>query len=151
MKMNLTAKMVMYFLVVVLVASAGFAYTIWKVNEAANFADNVNKVELPRLLKTNQVNNNASDQVAHLRGYFIYKNPEMFSAYKKASDENSKIEEELIRTSTKPEAKQMITEVKALDDKYSELAEKKFVPLVQAGKQEEALQVMLEMAPIGKA
>ncbi len=149
--MNLTMKMVAFFMVVVMVAAAGYAYTVWMVSDTVNIVDNVNNLELPRLLKTNQINNNASDQIVHLRGYYIYKNPQMVSDYKKLSDENTKIEEELIKTSVKPEAKKLITEAKALDDKYSELAEKKFIPAVQAGKMEEALQTLTEMAPIGRA
>lgn len=151
MKMNLTIKMVSYFLLVVLVSTAGFAYTIWKVSELSNLVHNVNAVELPRLLKTNQVNNNVSDQIANLRGYYLYKNSEMVTEYERLAEANGKIEEELIKTSSKPEAKQMITEAKALGDKYSEIAEKKYIPLVQAGKNEEALQALSEMVPIIKA
>lgn len=151
MKMSLTAKMVTYFLLVVMVVSIGFAITVWEVTDASNLADNVNKVELPRLLKTNIVNNNVSDQIANLRGYYIYKDQQMLSDYKRIADENAKIEEELIRTSIKAEAKQLISQVKELDDKYSEVADKKFIPLLQAGKQEEALKTLAEMAQIGRA
>ncbi len=151
MKMNLTAKMVIYFLLVVFVTSTGFVYTIWKVDEAAELADNVNQRELPRLVKTTRININVSDEIVAMRGYYIYKDPQMISDYKKLADENVKLEAELISASVNPEAKLLITEVKALDDKYSELAEKKFVPLMQAGKQEEALQALAEMAPMVKA
>jgi len=49
------------------------------------------------------------------------------------------------------EGKRLITVVKSLDDKYSEIAEKKFVPLVQTGKNVEARQVMSnELAPLAK-
>jgi methyl-accepting chemotaxis protein len=151
MKMNLTAKMVIYFLLVVFVTSTGFVYTIWKVDEAAELADNVNQRELPRLVKTTRININVSDEIVAMRGYYIYKDPQMISDYKKLADENVKLEAELISASVNPEAKLLITEVKALDDKYSELAEKKFVPLMQAGKQEEAFQALAEMAPMVKA
>lgn len=150
MKMNLMMKMVVYFMLVVMIATVGFAVTIWKVNQASNLAGNVNNVELPRLLKTNQVNNNVSDQIASLRGYYINKNSQMVSDYKKMARENSMIEEELIKTSIKPEARRLISELKELDDKYSEIAEKRIIPLIEAGKQDEALQAFTEMAPIAK-
>lgn len=150
MKMNLMMKMVVYFMLVVMIATVGFAVTIWKVNQASNLAGNVNNVELPRLLKTNQVNNNVSDQIASLRGYYINKNSQMVSDYKKMARENSMIEEELIKTSIKPEARRLISELKELDDKYSEIAEKRIIPLIEAGKQDEALQGFTEMAPIAK-
>nr|WP_040292516.1 methyl-accepting chemotaxis protein [Acetonema longum] len=149
--MNLTMKMVVYFMLVVLIATAGFAFTIWKVDEASSLADNVSNVELPRLLKTNRVNNNVSDQMVNLRGYYIYNDPQLFSAYKKLAEENAIIEDELIQTSIKPEAKRLISEVKTLNDKYSETADGKFYPLMQAGQREEALQTLAEMASIGKS
>ncbi|MDR3560835.1 MAG: methyl-accepting chemotaxis protein [Negativicutes bacterium] len=152
MKLNLMKKMIAYFLLVLLVALAGFTYTIWKVTDAAASADQVNKEFLPRLIKASQANGNASDQVAYLRAYFITGDIQMFNGYKKASDENSQIEEELIKLALTAEGKRMVTEVKALDDKFSEIAEKKFVPLLQAGKRDEAQQVLLvEMEPAYRA
>ncbi len=149
--MNLRMKMVAFFLAVVMVASAGYAYTVWLVSATSDIVENVNNFELPRLLKTNKINNNVSDQIANLRGFYIYKDPQLVNEYKNLAAENTKIEEELIKTSVNPEAKNLITQVKALDDKYSEIAEKRFVPLVQAGKMEEALQALREAAPVAKA
>lgn len=150
-KLNLMTKMVSYFILVVLVASAGFAYTIGKINDIADLVTNVDSVTLPRLLKTVQVSDNARLQVSSLSGYYITKNPQLLDSYKKASDENSKMEEELIQTAATAEGKRLATEVKTSDDKYSAIAEQKFIPLVQAGNQEEALQVLVsEMAPSSK-
>ena len=152
MKMNLATKMIIYFLLVVVVATVGFSYIIWNINDVAKLVDNVNNEALPRLLKTNMINNNASDKIGYMSGYFITKDPQMLSDYKKTADANTKIEEELMKVSVTAEGKRLITEVKALDDKYSEIAEKKFVPLIQAGKDDEARQVMIsEMAASSKA
>ncbi|MEN6565993.1 MAG: HAMP domain-containing protein, partial [Veillonellales bacterium] len=152
MKMNLTTKMVAYFLLVVLVTSLGFAYTIWKVNDVTDIVTNVNNTSLPRLLKMSKINTNSRAELANTRGYFITKSPQFLNDYKNAADENSKLEEELIQTSTTAEGKRLAVEVKALDDKYSKITEEKFIPLVQAGHQEEALQILSsEMNPIAKA
>jgi methyl-accepting chemotaxis protein len=152
MKMNLAKKMIVYFLLVVAVAAAGFSYTIWKVNDVAKLVDNANSEALPRLLKTNRINNNVSDEIGYIRGYHITKNPQMLSDYKKAADENTNIEDELIKVSVTEEGKRLITEVKALDDKYSEIAGNKYIPLVQNGKEDEARQVMInELEPITKS
>jgi methyl-accepting chemotaxis protein len=151
LKMNLMAKMVVYFLVVVFVALVGFAYTIYSVGGAADSVSQVEKQFLPRLIKVSRINNNAAEQVAYLRGYFITGDSQMFNGYKTAANENAKIEEELVKISVNPEAKRLITEAKTLDDKLSDLAEKKFAPLLQAGKREEAQQVLLvEMEPVYK-
>jgi len=152
MKMNLATKMVLYFLLVVVVAAAGFTYTIWKVNDVTMLVDNVNNEALPRLLKTNLINNNASDKISYMRGYFITKNPQLLNDYKKAADENASIENELLNNSVTAEGKRLITEVQTLDDKYSEIAGNKFISLIHAGKDDEARQVMTrELAPIAKA
>lgn len=151
MKMNLATKMVVFFLMVVVAASAGFAYTIWKVSDVVALVNNVDQEALPRLLKTSQVNNNASDQVGYLHGYFITKDPQMLSDYKKTTDENIKEIEELIEAARTPEGKRLSLAVKELEIKYSEVAEKKFIPLVQNGKDEEARQVIInELTPAAK-
>jgi methyl-accepting chemotaxis protein len=151
-KMNLTMKMLAYFLLVVMTAAAGFAYTIWKVDDTARMVAQVNNEDLPRLLKTSQINKNAADQVAILRGYYITKDPQMLTDYKKAADANEKIELDLINSARSSGARQLASEIKSLEDKYQEIAEKKFIPLVQAGKQEEMQQVMRqELVPAAKA
>lgn len=152
MKMNLTTKMMMYFLVVVAVAAVGFSYTIWTVNDVANLAGTVNNQELPRLIKASRINNNISDKVGYARGYFITKNPQMLSDFKKTTEENTSAEDELIEKSISEEGKRLITEIKRMDEQYSDIAEDKFVPLIQAGKEEEARTVMVnEMAPLAKS
>ncbi|MBU2703846.1 methyl-accepting chemotaxis protein [Sporomusaceae bacterium BoRhaA] len=150
--MNLATKMIINFLLVVMVAAVGFCYTIWKVNAVAELVDNANNTDLPRLLKTNKINNNASDEVGYMSEYYITKNSEMLNDYKKTAADNRDLEDEMNKNSVTAEGKRLITEVKTLDDKYSEIADKKFVLLIQAGKDAEARQVMIsEMAPAAKA
>ena len=149
--MNLTTKMIAYFLLVVIVSVVGFSYTIWKVNDVTTLVDVANNKDLPRLLKTTKINNNASDEVGYMSEYFITKDQQVLQEYKKASDENSSLEEEMNQNSATAEGKRLIAEIKSLDDQYSNIAEKKFVALIQAGKDNEARQVMkTELAPISK-
>lgn len=151
MKIHLATKMIICFLLVIVVAAVGFSYTIWKVNDVVELVDNANNQDLPHLLKTNKINNNASDEVGYMSEYFITKDPQILNDYKKAADENINLEDEINKNSATAEGKRLITEVKAVDDKYSEIAEKKFVPLIQGGKDDEARQVMKnELAPIAK-
>lgn len=98
MKMNLTKKMLVYFMLVVLVSVLGFAYTLWMVANTATIAEEVNSQNLPRLVKASRANINASDQVAYLRGFYITGDVRMFDQYKKRADENVGIEEELLAT-----------------------------------------------------
>lgn len=142
MKLKLAAKMVLYFLFVVLVAAIGFTYTVFQINTVVSLTDNVKSEALPRLLKTNQINNNVSDEIADIRGYYITKNQAMLDDYMKKAAENTKLEEELFQNAATAEGKKLVGEVKQLDDQYSEIVEKQVLPLLKAGKEQDALQVM---------
>ncbi|MDF2874832.1 MAG: Methyl-accepting chemotaxis protein signaling domain protein [Sporomusa sp.] len=153
MKMNLTTKMIIYFLLVVAVAAAGFTYTVWMVNDAVNENLELKNTMVPLLLKTNEITYNATAQVAYLRGWFIYGDPRFLDSWKKASDASTATEEDLLKISVvSVEGRKYAEDTKNLDGKYTELAEKKFVPMIQAGKRDEALKVMTEeMGPIAQA
>ena len=125
MKKNLATKMIIYFLLVVAVATAGFSYAIWKISDVTELVDTANTKDLPRLLKTNKINNNASDEVGYMSEYFITKDSQILKEYKRAADENTVIETEMAEISVTAEGKRLITVVKSLDDKYSEIAENK--------------------------
>lgn len=152
MKLNLTFKMIAYFLLVVLTASAGFAYTIWKVDDAADETALLKENMLPLLLKTNEINYNAIAQISHLRGYYMTNDPQMLSDWKKASDSATALEVELIKMSITEEGKKITAATKELDDKFTNLAENQVVPLLKAGKRDEAREVMVkDMGPIAQA
>lgn len=152
MKMNLTAKMIAYFLLVVVVAAVGFAYTIWQVDNVTNENIALKERTIPMLLRTNNVTYNAMAQVSFLRGWFITGDSQMLAAWKRVSDAATAREEELINNAVGEKSRKISGETKALDDKYTELAEKKFVPLVQAGKRDEAMKVMVEeLGPAAQA
>ncbi|XER08199.1 hypothetical protein SRRS_38130 [Sporomusa rhizae] len=152
MKMNLTAKMVAYFLMVVLVTSTGFAFTIWKVNDAVDENVLVKEKMVPLLVKTNEISYNATAQVAFLRGWFLTGDPQMLANWQKASDSSTANEEELIKMSVTEEDRKLTAATKELDDRYTELAVKRFVPMVQAGQRDEAIKLMVgEMGPAAKA
>ncbi|QDR78965.1 Methyl-accepting chemotaxis protein (MCP) signaling domain protein [Sporomusa termitida] len=152
MKMNLATKMIIYFLLVVAVAAGGFMYTIWMVDDAVSENLELKNTMLPLLLQTNEITYNATSQVAYLRGWFIYGDRQFYDAWQQASKASTANEEELIRMSVvSEEGRKHAEETKALDSKYTELAETKFIPLIQAGKRDEALKVMTEeMGPISQ-
>jgi len=149
-KMNLKAKMLLYFSLVVVVAVLGFFYTIWRVSDAAKLIDDVKTQELPRMMKVKAVQDNASSEVSNIRAYYMYKDQNFFDAYKKAADENSKIEEELINDATTEEEKKALTAIRVLGDKFSDITEKEADPLIKAEKNDEALQLLKNMVPIAK-
>lgn len=149
MKMNLTAKMVAYFLLVVLTATVGFAYTIVKASDAAGFTAQVRSKFLPLLLQTTEANSQYSDVVADLRGYYITKDPQVLDDYQKKSEVIKKSLDELVKATITEDGKRVVNELRDTSGKYFEIAEKKFIPLAKAGKMEEAHDVMQsEMNPL---
>lgn len=149
MKMNLTAKMVSCFLLVVLTATIGFVYTIWKVNDAAKFTAQVRGKFLPLLLQTTEANSDYSDVVADLRGYYVTRDSQLLIDYQKKSEVIKKSLDELVKASITIDGKRLSNELQGVSNRYFELAEKKFIPLTKEGKMEEALAVMQsEMNPL---
>lgn len=144
--------MIASFLLVVLVAMGGFTYTILKENEAARQNVVLKENVFPMFVKTTDITYYATAQVAFLRGWVTSGDPRMLAEWKKASDASTAIEEELLKMSITEEGRKSAAATKALDDKYTALAEKKFVPLMQAGNREEAVRVLNEeMQPLAVA
>ena len=150
--MKLTGKMVTYFIAVILVASLGFIYTIHEINNIADITENFKTTDLPRLALSNDIALNATGQVAAMRGYWISGSEQMLSEYKRLKDLNTQAEEDLIQKSNTEAAKQLATELKNSNEKYSSLVDNKILPLLQAGNKEEAVRVMLnEVTPASDA
>lgn len=150
MNFNLTAKMVIYFLVVVLIAAVGSGYVVYQANEVVSLAHEVADKENPMLEKTNRVVNHVAEQVIIMRGYYIYNNQQLVVEYQEKTNAIDKLETELIAGSITPQGRKLSEELKALSDRYEEVMSKKFIPLKQAGKDAEALQALAEGAPIVK-
>jgi methyl-accepting chemotaxis protein len=144
LNVNLTTKMITYFLLVVFVAATGFIYTIWRVDEAANKNIVLKDTMMPLFVKTTEITYYATAQVANLRGWFITGEPRMLDEWRKVSDAASANEELLDKMSLTEEERRLTEQTKALDDKYTTLASNKFVPLVQGGRRDEARKLMIE-------
>lgn len=151
MKMNLTAKMVLYFFIVVLVSALGAGIIFYNTVEVTVLNKEIQNRDLPLLLKTNQVAFNAASQIAAIRGFMITGNEQFISNYQQLAKENAMIEKELLDQAVDQEGRKMATEMKEIDDKYSEVVEKRLIPLKRAGKEQEVIAAMIELAPIADA
>ncbi len=152
MKSNLMTRTIAFFLIVVGVCAIGTTYTVYNISQVVDSSKIIQQRSIPLLLKTNVVSRNATEQVADLSGYLLTGNDKFISEYQKANNENAKLEQELLDQATTVEGRKLVNEMKVLDDKYSDIAEKKVMPLKKAGKEQEAIQVMsTELAPIGQA
>jgi len=152
MKLNLQAKMISYFLLVLIIASVGFAVTVWEASDVQGQINVLKTTDLPRLAANNEIAYNALGQSANVRAYVIYGNEQYLNEYRRLSQANNKLIDQLITEARTDTAKQLGMELKGLESKYNEIIEKKFLPLVLAGKKEEAQLVLVnEGAPVGKA
>ncbi len=151
MKMNLTAKMVLYFFIVVLVSALGAGIIFYNTVEVTVLNKEIQNRDLPLLLKTNQVAFNAASQIAAIRGFMITGNEQFISSYQQLAKENAMIEKELLDQAVDQESRKMATEMREIDDKYSEVVEKRLIPLKRAGKEQEVIAAMIELAPIADA
>ena len=150
--MKLSAKMIAFFLVVVLVSAIGSAYTFYKIQQSIVSMDVVAKADLPRANKTAQMTANAIGQGNSVRGYMLFNKQSLLDDYKKLANENDQLETELIQMSRTEAGRKMIQEIKVLDDRFRKIFEKRVLPLKQAGKDQEALQLMAaELAPVTQA
>ena len=152
MKLNLQTKMVSYFLLVLIIASVGFAVTVW---EAGNVLDQVNTLktnDLPRLSANNEIAYNTLGQTASMRAYVLYGNEQYLDEYRRLVQANNKLIDQLINQARTDTAKQLGGELKTLEEQFNNILEKKVLPLLAAGKKDEAMQVLVnEAAPAGKA
>lgn len=148
MKVTVAKKMIGYFLLVILVAGAGFIYTIQLSSESEQRITVLGSQDIPQLEKAKEIGFNAMAKTANVRAFYIYGDKRYLTEFEQASAANSKLEEEMISQARTDEARKLLTEVKTLDDKYSEIAEKKVITFVQKGDKEAALQGLVkELAP----
>jgi methyl-accepting chemotaxis protein len=147
MKITIAKKMVAYFLLVILVATAGFAYTIYECTNAELSVNNL-KGKIPRMQTNNDIAYNAVAESSNLRAYLLYGDEKYFTEYKRLADLNAQLEDVLINEATSETSRKLSVDTKALDGKYSEIVEQKFIPLIKAGNKAAALEVaMNELAP----
>jgi methyl-accepting chemotaxis protein len=149
MKMTIAKKMIGYFLLVVLVAIGGFAYTIFACTKAEVSVRNLQAYEIPRLEKTSEVAYNALGESYNLKADLLYGKDEYLAEYKRLSESNAKLEGELVNGARSDEERGYYVNIKALNDKYSQISNEKLIPLLKAGNKDGAMGVAsVELAPL---
>lgn len=151
MNITLAKKMIGYFLLVILAAGIGFAYTIHLSGQAEEKVAALGNHDIPQLETINEIAFNAMAKTANVRAYYIYGEERYFSEFKRVSELNVKLENDMLGQARSEESQRLLTEVKRLDDKYSQVAEKQVIAAIQAGNKEAAMQALVaELAPLAK-
>jgi methyl-accepting chemotaxis protein len=136
--MKLQGKMVCYFLVVVAVCAIGFGLIIYDSLKTKTDIGNVYTEELPRLLMVVEINEYCLEQAADIRSYLFNHDEQMITKYKKASNNTLSIARELLAQTSTPERRKLIEEVITYATKYASIIDNNVVPLIKAGKIDEA-------------
>ncbi|MDR3563731.1 MAG: methyl-accepting chemotaxis protein [Negativicutes bacterium] len=152
MKFGLAGKMVAYFLVVALISAAGYAFLFYNTHQIVTANRTIAQQDMARLSKVNEVAMNALGQVSSIRAYLAYGTQNHLDNYEKQARANEKLTAELAQMAASEEGKRTVAAVQEIGGKFSEVTEKKFIPLKKAGRDQEAQQVAVaEMAPLGQA
>jgi len=149
--MSLTVKMIAYFLLVVFVGAVGFGFVVYNVEIAGDLIAKTQQEDIPRLLQTADIARNVENKFASLRGFIISGDKVSLDNFRRVTAENEKAERELLAAARTEQGKKIVSELMALEGRYSEIAEKIVIPHKQAGKDQEALEVMNgELTDIGR-
>ena len=128
----MTAKMIGYFLIVVLVSFIGFAFSIFKVTEILNDTKNTQTVEMPRFYKTTDMTYNAMSKVAQVNGFLLTGNDAYVQEYARLAKINNEIEAELLSIMRTDKGKTLTAELLKLDSAFNEIVEHTIIPLKKA-------------------
>lgn len=151
MRMNLTGKMIAFFMMVVMVGVIGFGFVVYNVKLAGSLVSTVEHEDIPRLIQTADISRNIENEFASLRGFLISGDEVSLNNFRRVAAENAKLEQELLSISRTEQGKMLVTELLRLDSKYAEIAEKVVIPLKKVGKDQEAQLVMNgELTDLGR-
>ena len=138
--MTLAKKMVAYFLLVIMVATIGFIYTIYGCTNA-ELAVNDLKGKIPRMQTNNEIAYNAAAESSNIRAYLLYGDEKYFNEFQRLADLNAKLEDDLINNATSEASQKLSVDTKVLDGKYAEIVAKQLIPLLKAGNKDAAIQI----------
>ena len=137
---SLMAKLLASFLLICAIGLVSSGITFVLVRNMNNNIHDMETVNLPMLLNTADITAKASEQVAQLRGYLLTGDPKSLENYRNLYLQNKELIAAMENKSQSVQIKKLAQEVQALNERYSEIAEKGVVPLKQAGKDAEAIE-----------
>jgi PAS domain S-box-containing protein len=146
--MTLARKMVFSFMLVILVAVIGFGYIIYECTKADISVDDL-QGKIPRMQMNNDITYNALTESSNLRDYLLYGDEQYRVEFERIAQLNPKLEDDLINQATTETSRKLSADTKALDQKYTLIANTKLIPLLKEGNKVAALEVASnELAPI---
>lgn len=152
MRLSLGVKTIGFFLLVVLINAIGAGITVYKVSQADQEILLIQERNLPLLLQTNKVAFNISNQVSDIRAYLLTGNKLILDEARQIDRENEKLTGELLAAADTEEGRRLVGELQRLAKSYQDISENKVIPLKNAGKNEEVIEVAgRELTPVARA
>jgi methyl-accepting chemotaxis protein len=146
--MKIGTKIFAGFLTVVFLMAISGGISIYLLEEIRHSSDVTQDERLPLMMKNYKLAVSQGLKIADIRGYIITGDEKFLSDYNKLDKEDNAIVTELVNKAITAQGKQFAQDVKKLDDAYQKIAFDKVVPLVKAGKRDEAAAIMAsELAP----
>lgn len=142
MRLNLAKKIIVGSLFIALLGVVVCVYSVTVVGHLSEKTNDLETRALPLLYDTNTAARDSILKASYLRAYVITGNKEMVDKYYEVKKNSDEIVQSLIDNAITEEGKQLSTEVQKLNNEYSNIAENKFLPLLEQGKKEEAIKVM---------
>lgn len=151
MNFGLRGKMISYFMVVALISAIGFVTMFYNTHQILGTTKDIAQNDSVRLAKVNELNMNVLEQIASMRGYLAYGTQNHLENLRKLTADNNKLISELLEMEKSNAEHKELLEIKELNAKVIDIADKKVIPLVVSGKEQEAkLTARQEMAPLGQ-
>ena len=107
---------------------------------------------MPQLLLAESIARNIENKYASLRGFLLSGDAVSLENYRRVTAENEQSAKTLLASSHTPESRQLLGELSALEQKYTETANRQVVAMKQAGNDAQALAAMNgELTTLGRA
>ena len=140
MRTTLAKTILLFFILIISIATIGFGYTIYECTKAEVSVNDL-QGKIPRMQKNNDITYNVMAESTNLNNYLIYEKEEYLVEYMRLAQLNAKLEDDLINEATTEASRKLSKDTKLLDQKYNEIAKVKFLPLLKEGNKDEAMKV----------
>jgi methyl-accepting chemotaxis protein len=133
MNKNLTFQMIMSFMIVVAIATAGFVISIVETNMVSKGIKSVSENDIPEINQTSVLSYNTINKVSLTNSYYLTGADRLYTIYMSAVDANKKIESELLASSTTQREKELISNVIKIDEEFTGIVNNEIMPKIKSG------------------
>jgi len=146
MKMTVGKRLALGFglVITLLILVAGISiFEFFQVKQATN---DLSSVHIPGYIASEQCVTDLLEKSSSIRGFLLYKDDSYLNGYENAKTSMNKNLDYLDETSIAAKDKQLVAQIRELNQQYTEIVENQLIPLAKAGQAEETNRVLQEKA-----